>query len=182
MAERPVTILPPTLERVLAGSCTRIRRPATSSALASLRPGDHLWLREQFYLTRSFDFTPPLVALSRGAVPVYARDREVLPPYATADLGRRRFARELPKDWHRFHLEIHAIRRERLHEIPDEDIAAEGHESRERFASAWDAGVSLSGWRDKWKADPEVLVITFRAFAHPLPSFARALIKEGIAS
>ena len=181
MAERPITILAPTLERVLDGTCTRIRRPAGNSVLGRLKPGDHLWLREQFYLTRSFDFTPPLVALSRGAVPVYARDREVLPPYATADLGRRRFARELPKDWHRYHLEILAIRRERLHEIPDEDIASEGHESRERYAAAWDAGVSLSGWADKWKADPEVLVITFRAFAQPLPTYAHTPVKEGIA-
>lgn len=180
MADRPVTILPPTLDRVLDGTCTRIRRPGTSSALAQMKPGDHLWLREQFYLTRSFDFTPPLVALSRGAVPVYARDRAILPDYAVADLGRRRFARELPKDWHRFHLEILAIRRERLHEIPDEDIAAEGLASREFFAEAWDKGVSLSGWADKWKADPEVLVITFRAFSQALPSRTRTPTKEGV--
>lgn len=179
MADRPVTILPPTLDRVLDGTCTRIRRPASSSALIRLKPGDHLWLREQFYLTRRFEWTPPLMACAQGAVPVYARDREILPDYAVADLGRRRFARELPKDWHRFHLEILAIRRERLHEIPDEDIAAEGHAGRDLFAKAWDAGVSLSGWADKWEADPEVLVFTVRAVARPLPTHISTRMKEG---
>lgn len=178
MSERPVTILPPTLQRVLDGTCTRIRRPV--GVLSKLGPGDRLWLREQFYLTRSFDFAAPLVAMSRGAVPVYATDREFLPGFACEDLGRRRFARELPKDWHRAHLEISSMRTERLHEIPDEDIRVEGHETRELYARAWDAGVSLSGWKDKWRANPTVLVITFLAIAQPLPDYVRTPLKEGI--
>lgn len=175
MADRPITILPPTLEHVLDGACTRLRRP--TGTLSRLSIGDHLWLREQFYLSRQFDFTGPLVAMSRGAVPVYATDRQFLPSFACEDLGRRRFARELPKAWHRAHLQILHFDAQPLHAITDEDIAAEGHESRDLYARAWDAGVSLSSRGDQWRENPTVLVITFRAIAAPL-----SLQQESLAS
>lgn len=166
MADRPITLLPPRLGRVLDGTCREIRYPV--GTLQDLIPGDRLWLREQFYLGRQFEHIAPLQALARGAVPVFAVDREFLPAFAVADLGRRRFAREMPKVWHRAHLVVRHVRLEQLHAITPAEITAEGFESRHHYARAWDAGVSLTGASTRWAADPKVLVIGFDAVAAPL--------------
>jgi len=166
MPDRPITIIAPTIQRVIDGTCTTLRRPP--GALSACRPGDRLWIREQFRLPIRFDNISPLQALERDAVPVMAADLDGLPPYATADLGRPRFARELPKAWHRAHLVITAVRTERLQEISHNDAFREGFISTAQFALAWDAGQRFGNGLTLWQHDPTVLVFTFHCINAPL--------------
>ncbi|KUR80793.1 hypothetical protein [Novosphingobium sp. FSW06-99] len=172
MTDRPVTIIAPTIQRVIDGTCTRLRRP--NRALAECSAGDRLWIREQFHLAKQFEHISPLQALDRGAVPVWSVDVPDLPDYATADLGRRRFARELPKAWHRAHLVVTAVHTEPLQTISDEEIANAGFTARDQYARAWDT--ALRGFVDPvrsirppvWANNPAALVVTFRCVTAPL--------------
>lgn len=169
MSDRPVTLIAPAIGALIAGALKRLRRPA-EGLLDAIRPGDRLWIREQFYLPRTFDRVAPTRAAELGATPVFAHDRADLPGWACADLGPRRFARSMPKVWHRHHLIVTAVATDRLQAITDAEIEAEGHASREQFTAAWDAGLTLSGGPNRrWAADPHVLVIDFRHVAGPLP-------------
>lgn len=169
MSDHPVTLLTPTIGALIAGTFKRLRRPSDGPLIAIV-PGDRLWIREQFYLPRRYEYVAPTRAAELGATPVYAHDRTDLPEWACADLGFRRFARSMPKIWHRHHLVVTAVATARLQAITDAEIAAEGHASREQFAAAWDAGLTLSGGPNRrWAADPHVLVIDFRHVAGPLP-------------
>ncbi|MDR3408435.1 MAG: hypothetical protein P4L68_08055 [Methylovirgula sp.] len=171
MPDRPITIIAPTISRVLDGTCTTLRRPR--GALAACRAGDRLWIREQFRIHRDYDHISPLQALDRGATPVMSSDEHDLPDYATSDLGRRRFARELPKAWHRAHLVITSIDTIHLQSITPADAINAGFTTLDQFAQAWNAG--LRGFIDqrsirppKWENDPAVLVLTFKCHAAPM--------------
>ena len=166
MPDRKITIIAPTIQRVIAGTCTTLRRlPRT---LSDCRPGDRLWIREQFRLPIGFDDISPLQALERHAVPVMSADIEDLPSYATADLGRPRFAREMPRAWHRAHLVIDRIETARLHDLTDEQAQREGFANTAQFARSWDAGQRLSKGLTLWQHNPTVLVITFHCICAPL--------------
>lgn len=168
MPDMPITIIAPTTARVLDGTCTELRRPVGS--LAQCVAGDRLWIREHFVLHRDFERLSPLQALDRGASPVWSIDIPDLPDYITADLGRRRFARELPRAWSRAHCMIEAIHTEPISLISNAAIACEGFVAREQWIAAWDAGVSLGREGQRWlyAADPRVLVITFRCILAPI--------------
>jgi hypothetical protein len=175
MPDRPITIIAPVIQNVLDGICTTLRRPR--GALADCRPGDRLWIREQFRLHRDHNHISPLQALERGAVPVFVADTPGMPDYAVADLGRPRFARELPRAWHRAYLAIGTVRDERLQAITDEEIVREGYETRARYAAAWDSGARFRGWTvqqrrpSSWAVDPKVLVFTFTCVAAHLDAY-----------
>lgn len=168
MSDRPITMIAPAIGALMAGTLRRLRRPA-DGALDAIGPGDRLWVREQFFLPRTLDNIAPTRAAELGATPVFAHDRADLPKWACADLGKRRFARSMPKVWHRQHLVVTAIATQRLQDITEAEIAAEGHASRKQFAAAWDAALALSGFSSRrWAADPHVLVIDFRHAAAPI--------------
>jgi hypothetical protein len=140
-----------------------------------LKPGDRLWIREQFFLAESFEHVSPTQALERGAAPVFAADRADLPDWAVADLGRRRFAREMPKLWHRAHLVVTHIALERLHDTPADEWAKQGFSSIEHYAAGWDTGLTLNqGGRNKtcplrWQSNPAVIAFSFVFVPSPLP-------------
>lgn len=168
MADIPITIIAPTTRPVLDGTCTRLRRRRDGS-LANVRFGDRLWLREQFYLAKMYEHCRPTQALERGATPVFAIDVPDLPDYATADLGRRRFARELPRLWHRAHLQVAAVNIEPINSITDEEIAQEGFASRSEFIAAWNAQQKFSHkQRDSYAWGGHVLVISFHCIQAPI--------------
>jgi hypothetical protein len=66
----------------------------------------------------------------------------------------------MPRWASRITLEIAAVRVERLQEISDEDVAAEGGDSRNAFAVYWDALNAKRG--HPWASDPWVWVLEFR--------------------
>ena len=165
---RPITIIAPTIQHVLAGTCTTLHRP--QGALSTCRAGDRLWIREQFRLPIRFDGISPLQALERGATPVLSADIDDLPAYATADLGRPRFAREMPRAWHRAHLVITSIDLTRLHTVTPAEAEAAGFAKTDHFGQAWNAG--LRGFKSirppRWENNPIVLAISFTIVAAPV--------------
>lgn len=90
----------------------------------------------------------------------------------------------MPKAWHRAHLVVTHVALERLQQISAEEVAAEGFDSIDQFAAAWNANLSLASnkagttgltafRRLEWRADPAVIAFTFTLFPHPLPDFAQ---------
>lgn len=167
MTGHPITVIGPAIAQLHAGAITRLRRP--HGTLSTLKPDDRLWVREQFFLATAFEHISPLQALTRGAVPVFSVDHAGLPDYAVADLGRRRFAREMPRAWHRAHLVVTHVALERLHDITDAEIAAEGFTSRAAFAAAWNGMTSLKGKASAWENNPAVIAFCFNLVPSPLP-------------
>jgi hypothetical protein len=164
---RPIAILRPTVRNVASGKCTRLRRVA-NGALGKLEPGDRLWLREAFYLNALFDDVSPHQAADAHAWPRFERD---LPPGPNPmGLGKHRGARLLLRAWHRAHLVVVAVERQRLQDITDAEIVADGFASRAAWAQAWDRGVDWFSKGRAWAGNPEVVVFDFRFVAEPLPA------------
>lgn len=159
MADRPITIIPPTIERVLDGRCTILRRP--SGMLGTCQPGDRLWIREPFRLPRAFDYLSPSLAIADGAQPHFGTD-------PVDGVGRPRFARELPRAAHRAHLLVTDVHRQALHDVSEDELAAAGFESIRAFASHWTAGTRMGRRDNSWDLNPEVLVLTVQCVRSPL--------------
>lgn len=167
MKVRPISILAPQIHLISAGLLTRLFRPG-GGHLDALRPGDLLWVREHFHLDRRFDNVSPLQAAGRGATPVFCGGQI---GDTSLSIGRRRFARELPRIWHRQHLAITGCSHRSLGTITDAEIAAQGFALRSSFAEAWDLNLSLAkSGRDSahlWRRNPTVLVLDFERVAMP---------------
>lgn len=168
----PIAIVEPTIAAVIAGTCTTIRRPP-GKLLHRIAVGDRLWVREPFHLAVKFDSWAPLAAATVGARPTFATEVDERSRVAFG-IGRRRFSRELPKQWHRQHMVVTAVRRQRLQAIAESDIRAEGFKDRAAYAAAWDRNLAYftrspdSLKPGSWPTDPEVLVIDFTRIAEPL--------------
>lgn len=168
MTPRPISLREPQLPRLLAGTLTALRRPWTGLT-RSLAPGQLLWVREPFVLDRKWDGLSPTSAAGLGAQPqfVWSTDR---PDPAILAAGRPRMARELLRAWHRQHLVLVSIERQRLQAISEQEIRAEGFVSRAGFIAAWDRNLSLAKADEHcWNADPTVAVLHFIRVATPLP-------------
>jgi len=161
----PITVIEPQIRALVAGRLSRLYRPAGGS-LELRQPGDLLWLREPFWLPAGYDHLSPSQAGERGAVPNFNAD------FAIDELQRlpikRRFARELLRSWHRQHLRIIDIRRERLPGLGHTAIQEQGFANAADFARAWDWNLSLRRSSDRWANDPEVIVLEFERIAAPI--------------
>jgi hypothetical protein len=163
---QPFTIVEPQIERLVDGCLSRLYRPV--GRLQAIRPGDLLWVREPFHLPREFEHKSPVQAELRGARPTFVTDIEEPEPAPT--LGRRRFAGELLRVWHRQHLQVAYIGRAPLQSITIDEIKAQGFTHRTAFSRAWDKNLSLTKGDQLWEKNPEVLVIDFHLIAAPLPT------------
>ncbi len=150
---------------------TETRRPV--GRLADCRPGDALWVREPFHLSARLDDVAPLAAIQHGAeVAAFAADhaRDRLPPA----VGRRRYAREMPRAFHRMHLVLRGVRTEQLHDIDDAGARAEGVEDRTAYTRLWNAihasGKTIGLTPVRWTDNPPVMVLTFDVVLAPLPT------------
>ena len=164
MTPQRIALLEHQLRAVRAIPVAELRRPHAAK-IAVLQPGDLLWIAEPFHLPRRFDAIAPTQALKLGAKPTFVSDATLAP-----EIGRRRFARELPRVWHRQHLVVQSVRTECLHDIDDAAIAAAGFLTREGFARAWDAGVADFSPLARWRENPAIVVLTVAHVAAPLPS------------
>ncbi|PZQ56240.1 MAG: hypothetical protein DI555_06400 [Novosphingobium pentaromativorans] len=171
MKPQPFTIIEPQIERLVDGCLSRLYRPV--GRLKAIRPGDLLWVREPFHLPREFEHKSPVQAELRGARPTFVTD--ILTPEPEPTLGRRRFARELLRVWHRHHLQVAYVGRAALQSITIDEILAQGFTHRAAFARAWDKNLALSNGDQVWKNNPEVLVIDFHHIARPLPATPPAI-------
>lgn len=173
MAALPISFNVETIRAIHAGSIVQVRRPV--GLLMRCESRDRLWVREPFHLDAAHDSLAPLQSLTLGGrVRAYAADLrpaagDALPP----GIGRRRFARELPRAAHRSHLVISNVEQRRLQELTDADARREGAIDRADFARRWDnlhapAGRSVTGDLIRWQDNPRVTVLTFDFVAAPL--------------
>lgn len=171
MIARPISLRDPQLTRLVAGQLTILRRPL-SRHTERLGPGDMLWVREPFALAKRYDGLSPSAAAGLGAQPIFM----VVAGQPQADLfaaGRQRFARELLRQWHRFHLVIARVDRQPLQAVTQAELSAEGFHTRSSFIAAWDRNLSLSRQgTNTWDENPLVAVLHFTAVAAPLPETA----------
>ncbi len=164
MKSQPFTIVEPQIERLVDGCLSRLYRPV--GRLKAIRPGDVLWVREPYHLDLEFDHKSSTQAELRGARPTFVTDINAPVP----GLGRRRFARELLRVWHRQHLQVAYVGRAPIQSITIDEIKAQGFTHRAAFAREWDRNLALSNGDQVWKNNPEVLVIDFHHIAAPAPA------------
>jgi hypothetical protein len=167
MNPKPIALLEPVLGNVMAGTCRRLRR-AAGGTLDAIQPGDRLWIRELYHLNARFDALRPSAAVREGAWPAFAHEfwRKPKP----AGLGKRRMARELLREWHRHHLLVTAVERQRLQDITAAEAAAEGYRTRHFWAIEWDRNAFVHYARNRWEDNPAVVVFDFEYVAAPLPA------------
>lgn len=171
MIVRPISIRQPQLGKLLSGELTSLRRPL-SAITQRLGPGDVLWVREPFALVKKWDGLSPTAAARLGATPIFTRGCGQ-PLHGLLDAGRLRFARELLRVWHRYHLKIAQVERQQLQSITQAELAAEGFKTRAAFIAAWNLGLAVSSAKgNAWDENPLVAVIHFTAVAGPLPESA----------
>jgi hypothetical protein len=151
--------------------------------------GDRLWVREGWQTGAKLDSLNATEIAAKclaagypkpGAPIRYGADGAVTlwgdnDPVDFGAWGRKRSSRFMPRWATRLTLQITGLRVERLQEISEADVLAEGIElvssncdgecgrtpcgiSRSRFSSLWD---SING-ADAWQANPWVWVITFK--------------------
>lgn len=174
MTDRPIIFSAPMVRALLAGRKTQTRRLA-SSPLAKVQPGDRIWVREAHALSANPDLKPwyrldhPEAKAAGPRVDVKWRTSIHMPRWAS-----------------RITLHVEAVRVERLQDISEADAEAEGvtpatepptaaalmtavgrgavfMPHRSAFANLWN---SLHG-PDAWDANPEVVVLQFRAARKP---------------
>jgi len=132
-------------------------------------PGDRLWVRETWALEKQYDKYSGLKVPAEGRKRIWYLADGPKPEWA----GRTRSPRFMPYWAHRIDLENSNVRVERLQEIIEENIIAEGLNSccpisftscpgryrRDQFQKLWD---SLYGNFNLWQFNPWVWVIEFR--------------------
>lgn len=167
----PITVLDPQLAQLTAGRLDRLFRPHGAVA-DRWRPGQRIWVREPFHLPARYNSLAPTAAVLLGAKPLFSVDLKAEPDPQYH--GPRRFARALPRVWHRQHLLISCIERRRIQAITQAEIEAQGFKTRAGFAAAWDRttdfGVGAKYRSNAWREDPDILVIHFEWFPAPLPN------------
>lgn len=197
--ERPILFSSPMVRALLDGSKTQTRRVVKPQPyrddymadgdvrrqFATLspygQPGDRLWVRETWRTDATLDRRAP--SDFAGWPVKYEADGAVLSHgahFGNTD-GKTRVSIHMPRWASRILLEITGVRVERLHDISDADIEAEGidmvalAEAQERYdVIAKDGNASgrptlRSAWRDLWEstggdwdANPWLWAISFR--------------------
>lgn len=165
----PVTIIEPQLQQLQAGVLGCLIRP-DGGVLARARPGDRLWVREPFHLHHKWNGLSPTAAAKFGARPSFVADGASEQDW---DLGPRRYARNLLRQWHCQHLVVTRIERNPVQAIPIDLIEQQGFRTRPSFAAAWDSNLSLNqggiaGWA-RYHNNPQALEIHFDRIMTPLP-------------
>lgn len=131
------------------------------------RPGDRLWVKENFRLRADQDHQPPREDWWKSGA-WYDADG-VTPSGCGGGAGKLRPSIFMPRWASRITLEIVRVRVERLQDITPEDVIAEGVDPLEcnhnelvrTFAALWK---SVNG-PESWDANPWVWVLTFERVA-----------------
>lgn len=171
MKAQPFAVIEPQIHALVAGRLSKLYRPI-GGRMDRARPGDLLWVREPFWLPACYDHLAPSQAAERGAIPNFVAD--FTPEELQHHPIKRRFARELLREWHRQHLRIVAIRRERLPGLGHSAVQEQGFTDITEFAQAWDRNLALSRSGDRWANYPEVLVVEFERIDAPVPELVPA--------
>jgi len=170
---RGIIMSPAMAKAVWDGRKTQTRRLASSKFMASVKPGDALYVRERFRLEVQFDDLPPNYLLSTGykSTPVwYGADGE--PPSRSPwdrPYGKLRPSIHMPRWAGRMMLHVTEVRTEMLHAITEADAKAEGAQRVPEIGNSYRAGFrdiwdGLHGAKPDacWTANPDVIALTFR--------------------
>lgn len=129
------------------------------------QPGDRLWVREAWRTVAGADDIPPRNLMNVESFTHYEADAA-----KPLHVGKLRPSMFMPRWASRITLEITDVRVDRLQDISDEDLAAEGiqelidagvdHDGtpRDTYRTLWDA---LNGC-GSWAANPWVWAVSFR--------------------
>lgn len=174
MADRPIIFSGPMVRALIEGRKTQTRRvmkpydkiPGTFRSL--YKPGDRLWVRETWRTSYTNDYyvealgrTPRASDLDPEATGIeYLADGE------NELSGKTRAAIHMPRWASRLTLIVEEVRVQRLQDISEPDVWAEGLSinpgppgyAQEEFAELWN---SLHG-PEAWAANPWVAALTFR--------------------
>jgi hypothetical protein len=164
MTIRAISIVEPVIGLIMRGDVTALWRNGVQ--MAGLAIGECLWVREPFYLERKFNGIAPSVARDRGAKPWFAADLKEAPD-PDSWLGRRRMARELPRAWHRQHLQVTDIDMRELQSVTEPEAKAMGYTCVAHFARGWDANLMFSRHAPSWQDNPTVTAFTFDRIEGP---------------
>jgi hypothetical protein len=172
MTALPFTIRQPTTAAFKTGRPLRVRRLA-EGMYARLTIGEaggqRLWIREPYRLKRKFNSLSPTAASGYDARPYFEED---LGPgdVETLELGEKRHARCLLRDWHRWHAIVDEAVLQPLQDITLEEVRGEGFTSRAAWAARWDGDITSFSRRDHrvWANNPTVLVLTLTPKLAPL--------------
>ncbi|AMD90017.1 hypothetical protein [Desulfovibrio fairfieldensis] len=167
MKESPIPFKGDMVRAILAGQKTQTRQtvvPPTrtrgnhGSICPYGQPGDRLWVKETFYRYYPSETWPEPKALYRAdGITLCDKDSE-------GKKQRWTPSSHMPRILSRITLEITDIRVERVQDISEEDVQAEGFSdrpaSKNKFRIAWD----LLYWKRGlgWSVNPRVWVITFK--------------------
>lgn len=169
----PISLTTKFAKMVHSGECVQLRR--TGDVIATVARGDKLWLREPWHTGAHWDCDRPTLLADMHKPPIiaFAADLGDTDPRAIG-LGRRRFARELPKAFHRAHLVVLELRHQRLHDVTNNDALREAMVTRDEYPAFWDAECSpearnISGTPTRWADNPLVTVIAFTLVRERLP-------------
>jgi hypothetical protein len=127
-------------------------------------PGDVLWVKEPWAALAKHDHLPPLL-LPRNEKIFYLADEEDMP-----EIGAARTPLQMPRWASRISLRVCGVRIERLQDISDADLLAEGCEidyageasewyRRSAYSALWDVRY---GQGAAWLSNPWVWVIEFK--------------------
>lgn len=173
MTALPFTIRQPTTAAFKTRRPLRVRRLAEGmyARLAIGEPnGQRLWIREPYRLKRKFNSLSPSAAQGFDAQPFFEED---LGPgdVETLELGEKRHARCLLRDWHRWHAIVDDAILQPLQDITVEEVRGEGFTSISAWAARWDGDITSFSRRDRrvWANNPRVLVLTLTPKLEPLP-------------
>lgn len=163
MADRPINLKPFEVRAVLDGRKRQTRQPAKVSLIGDAtavetpyRPGDRLWVKERV-IWSDFGWA-------------YEADGEAVSWPARRELSGRAndlvLAQHMRKPLSRLTLIVEEVRVQRLQDISEPDVWAEGLSinpgppgyAQEEFAELWN---SLHG-PEAWAANPFVAALTFR--------------------
>lgn len=173
MRDIPIIFSAPMVQALMDGRKTMTRRLA-ASPLRKAKPGDRLWVRENFSGPYEWRDIPPSGwgwdAMVRPAIWYWADGNP-----ENGDWMKPRPSIHMPRWASRLTLIVTGTRIESLHDISAADAAAEGHRRLEGLqgpdveevhrdaAMDWfsDLWVSLHGTHG-WNSNPDVVAVSFR--------------------
>lgn len=155
---RPILFSGPMVLALLAGDKTQTRRLVKDVAVRCplFDPGDRLWVRERWRLLGAHDGRLTVEYAADGAV------REVEARLKDESGDRVRSPLFLPRAAARIHLDVVAVRQERLQDITESDAQAEGtQESAPDFRSGFQSVWGRLHGPESWTVNPRVWVVSF---------------------
>lgn len=131
------------------------------------QPGDRLWVREAWAMDRVYDGRPPSVGNPLFTRWFAADNTKDGPSNCNDERGKGRPSIHMPRWASRITLEVTDVRVERVQEISEFDIRAEGLTRSDHgpnihasFRLLWDSINAKRGY--SWESNPWVWAITFR--------------------